>query len=99
MKLSGGFEPKIVFESDSPSTVRDLIGAGMGVAFGPPIPGGTQRSSKVKLLSYHTSQLYPPDLRRSKNEKSSSPLKNDFYNFYDCLSQRPAIAVIVFKIN
>lgn len=78
--MSCGFEPKIVFESDSPSTVRDLIGAGMGVAFWPAYSWGTQRSNKVKLL-----HITHPNCTREiyvvqKKEKSSS-LKNDFYNF------------------
>ncbi len=79
--MSCGFEPKIVFESDSPSTVRDLIGAGMGVAFWPAYSWGKQRSNKVKLL-----HITHPDCTRQiyvaqKKEKSSSPLKNDFYEF------------------
>ena len=79
--MSCGFEPKIVFESDSPSTVRDLIGAGMGVAFWPAYSWGTQRSSKVKLLHInHPSCIRQLYLVRKKEESPSS-LKDDFYNF------------------
>lgn len=35
--LQAGFTPKIVFESDDPSTVRGLIRAGQGIAFVPAI--------------------------------------------------------------
>lgn len=78
--MSCGFEPKIVFESDSPSTVRDLIGAGMGVAFWPAYSWGTQRSSKVKLLHITHPNCTREIYVAQKKEKSSS-LKNDFYDF------------------
>lgn len=79
--MSCGFEPKIVFESDSPSTVRDLIGAGLGVAFWPAYSWGKQHSAKVKLL-----HITSPDCTREifvaqKKEKPSSAVKNDFYQF------------------
>lgn len=45
-----GFDPKIVFESDDPSTVRGLIEANLGLAFIPEISWGRQTSSAVTLL-------------------------------------------------
>ncbi len=49
------FSPKIIFESDSPATVRGLIGAGVGIAFWPSISWGSLAEDKVKAL--HISDL------------------------------------------
>lgn len=45
-----GFEPKIIFESDSPATVRDMIAANMGVGFWPQFSWGRIDSDNVRLL-------------------------------------------------
>lgn len=44
------FEPKIVFESDSPATVRGLVRAGTGIAFWPARSWGLLTEEKVKAL-------------------------------------------------
>lgn len=54
-----GFTPDVVFESDSPSTVRGLIGAGMGVGFWPAYTWGSINSDNVVLLP-----ISYPDCRR-----------------------------------
>lgn len=45
-----GFAPDIIFESDSPSTVRDLIGSGMGIGFWPAYTWGNINTDNVVLL-------------------------------------------------
>jgi DNA-binding transcriptional LysR family regulator len=47
---SVGFVPKIIFESDSPATVRGLISAGVGIAFWPSRSWGSPAEDKVKAL-------------------------------------------------
>ena len=42
--------PEIIFKSDNPASVRDLIGAGLGVAFWPAYSWGRLTSDKVRLL-------------------------------------------------
>lgn len=78
--LMAGFQANVVFESDSPKTVKDLIGAGLGVAFWPVNVWGNVQSSKVKLL--HISN---PICKRyvilTQNKKTSSPVIKDFYNY------------------
>ena len=44
-----GFVPNVIFESDSPSTVRDLIGSGMGIGFWPAYTWG-DISTPIMLL-------------------------------------------------
>lgn len=76
---SVGFSPNVIFESDSPSTVRDLIGAGMGVGFWPAYSWGRLNTDNVLLLPVSnpvcmreiTVVCHAPD----------SPLASDFYDF------------------
>jgi len=49
--LQAGFEPKTVLESDSPSTVRDLIGLGVGLCFVPKLTwAGIECGPEVSLV-------------------------------------------------
>lgn len=45
-----GFNPRIIFESDDPSTVRGLIKAGQGVAFIPQVSWGSSIGDSMALL-------------------------------------------------
>lgn len=45
-----GFRPKILFESDSPSAVQNIISTGTGVAFWPEYSWGKVNNENVKLL-------------------------------------------------
>ncbi len=45
-----GFTPKVIFESDSPAAVRNLIAAGMGVGFWPEFTWGRLDTSEMLLL-------------------------------------------------
>lgn len=73
--------PEIIFKSDNPASVRDLIGAGLGVAFWPAYSWGRLTSDKVRLL--HINDIV---CRRtivlSKNPDivPGSP-QDDFYRF------------------
>ena len=73
--------PEIIFKSDNPASVRDLIGAGLGVAFWPAYSWGKLTSDKVRLL--HISE---PVCRRtiilskSRSVMPGSP-QDDFYRF------------------
>ena len=76
-----GIFPEIVFKSDNPASVRDLIGAGVGVAFWPAYSWGRLTSDKVRLL--HISQ---PVCRRTivltrRSELIAGSPQEDFYRF------------------
>lgn len=45
-----GFHPHVIFESDNPSAVRNMIAANMGVGFWPEFTWGTIKSEHVLLL-------------------------------------------------
>lgn len=57
--LHAGFAPKIVFESDSPEAVKNLIAAGLGVGFWPQYTWGEADASLVHLLP-----ISEPECRR-----------------------------------
>lgn len=83
-----GFKPNVVFESDNPATVRDLIGAGTGVAFWPAYSWGKHRSSRVKLLHITEPVCTREIYIEQKKEKSPSAYKEDFYRFMlDCADE------------
>lgn len=45
-----GFEPTVVMESDSPETVRELIGAGVGISFIPGVTWGGMATDRIAVL-------------------------------------------------
>lgn len=45
-----GFKPKVIFESDNPTAVRNAIAAGMGVGFWPEFTWGKAENEHVKLV-------------------------------------------------
>ena len=47
---SAGFTPNIVFESDSPQTVRDMIEMQFGIGFWPQYSWGDTEGKKIRLL-------------------------------------------------
>lgn len=57
--LHAGFAPKIIFESDSPDAVKNLIAAGLGVGFWPEYTWGEADTSSVHLLP-----ISEPECRR-----------------------------------
>lgn len=48
--MTAGFSPQIIFESDVPSAVENLIGAGLGVGFWPEYTWGPVTASNVVLV-------------------------------------------------
>ena len=76
-----GFTPRIIFESDSPETVRNMISAHMGVGFWPAFTWGKLRQGDMKLLD-----VSEPPCRRSiviRRQKNRMDLRivDDFYHF------------------
>ncbi len=79
--LSAGFSPKVMFESDSPSAVQNIISTGAGIAFWPKYSWGNLTSENVKLLT-----VTSPDCRRELitelyDTGNRSEYAEDFYEF------------------
>ena len=85
-----GFSPKIIFESDSPAAVRNMIAANMGVGFWPEFTWGKLETDKVKLI-----EIEEPICRRDiiidyKLNKTDSSVVLDFFNFFKDFCLRKA---------
>lgn len=76
-----GFYPKILFESDSPTAVQNIISMGTGIAFWPEYSWGKLQNDNLKLL-FVSAPVCRRDLiieLRERNPKSI--YAEDFYNF------------------
>lgn len=76
-----GFEPNIIFESDSPAAVKSMIGTNVGIGFWPEFSWGEIDNTNVKLL-----EITNPICRRNiivtyKSIKSDTSYTYDFFNF------------------
>lgn len=76
-----GFTPRIVFESDSPETVRNMIAAHMGVGFWPAFTWGRLKPMDMQLLD-----VSDPPCRRSiivRRQKNRVDLRivDDFFDY------------------
>lgn len=79
--MAAGFSPQIIFESDVPSAVENLIGAGLGVGFWPKYTWGPIKTSNVVLVP-----IRHPDCRREVlvtfyNHSQENPNVMDFYQY------------------
>ena len=85
-----GFQPKIIFESDNPATVRNMIGVNMGVGFWPEYSWGKIESEHVRLLN-----IEEPVCRRDlivtlKRNKMNCAHVEDFFHFLKGYFERAA---------
>ncbi len=76
-----GFYPKILFESDSPNAVQNIISTGNGVAFWPKYSWGTLKNENITLL-----RISNPDCQREliielHERLPQSEYAEDFYRF------------------
>ncbi len=75
-----GIEPTVAYSSDNPASVRDLISAGLGVAFWPHFSWGEINTDSVKLL-----HIKDPVCRRTISISKTPDLEKeeaaDFFTF------------------
>ena len=76
-----GFTPHVIFESDNPGAVRNMIAANMGVGFWPEFSWEKVENKRVKLLPI-TDPLCSRDIliTYKKNKTDNSKAEN-FYRF------------------
>lgn len=76
-----GIKPNIIFESDNPASVKNMIAANIGIGFWPEFSWGALDTSRVRLL-----RITKPDCKRDilitckKNKAENSHVEN-FYKF------------------
>lgn len=78
---AAGFSPDIVFESDSPSAVRDMIGANLGIGFWPEYTWGRIDRQGVRLLHITAPACKRELVFQMQENKSDNTVVTDFYRF------------------
>lgn len=75
-----GFKPRVTFESDSLIAVKNLIAAGVGVAFWPEFSWGKITHKNIKLLD-----IVKPDMKREiilyLTSRKNSGISGKFFDF------------------
>ena len=81
---TAGFTPRIIFESDNPYTVKNMIASGMGVGFWPRYSWGRIESSDVQLVPVS----YPECSRSVIVEKTENRHSETVDLFFEYLKER-----------
>ena len=76
-----GFYPKILFESDSPVAVQNIISTGTGVAFWPEYSWGTIKNERVVLLPISTPICQRDLIIELYQRTPHAQYAEDFYHF------------------
>lgn len=76
-----GFQPKIIFESDNPATVRNMIAVNMGVGFWPQFSWGHAQSEHVLLLDIEEPLCQRDLILTLKRNKGNCEHVEDFFHF------------------
>ena len=76
-----GFSPKILFESDSPSVVQNIIGMGAGVSFWPEYSWGKIKNKNIILLPISSPNCKRDLIFELHDKRPKSKYAEDFYNY------------------
>ncbi|MEY8412762.1 LysR family transcriptional regulator [Lachnospiraceae bacterium 62-26] len=76
-----GFTPKIIFESDNPSAVKNMIAANMGIGFWPEFTWGSIENEHVKLLKIEEPVCQRDIIINYNRNKMDSRNVIEFYEF------------------
>ncbi len=76
-----GFYPKVIFESDSPAAVQNIISMGAGIAFWPEYSWGRLDNKKLKLVSIADPVCERDLIVELYKRQPASVYAEDFYNF------------------
>lgn len=79
--LHAGFEPNIIFESDSPDAVKNMIGSSIGIGFWPEFTWGEIESERVKLLEITDYDCSRDIILSYMDIKNDNTYAADFYAF------------------
>lgn len=76
-----GFMPKIIFESDNPSAVKNMIAANMGIGFWPEFTWGSIENENVSLLKIEEPVCQRDIIIHYNRNKTDNRNVIDFYEF------------------
>lgn len=89
-----GFNPKILFESDSPTAVQNIISMGAGVAFWPEFSWGKIKDKNVVLVPIATPVCKRDLIVRLYDRTPKSKYAEDFYNYFVRLIENSRVSRI-----
>ena len=78
---SVGFVPKVIFESDSPAAVQNIVSTGIGVAFWPEYSWGAVKNTNIRLLPISNPICQRELIIELFHRPVQSPYAEDFYEF------------------
>ncbi|MCI8559657.1 MAG: LysR family transcriptional regulator [Dorea sp.] len=76
-----GFTPKVIFESDNPSAVKNMIAANMGIGFWPEFTWGSIENEHVRLLEIEEPVCQRDIIISYNMNKIDSHNVTEFYEF------------------
>lgn len=76
-----GFTPKVIFESDNPSAVRNMIAANMGIGFWPEFTWGNAQNEHVQLLKIEEPVCQRDIIINYNQNKTDNHNVIEFYQF------------------
>lgn len=76
-----GFTPRIIFESDNPSAVKNMIAANMGIGFWPEFTWGSIENERVRLLKIEEPVCQRDIIIHYNRNKPDSRNVVEFYEF------------------
>ncbi len=76
-----GFIPRIIFESDNPSAVKNMIAANMGIGFWPEFTWGSIENERVRLLKIEEPICQRDIIIHYNRNKPDSRNVEEFYEF------------------
>lgn len=76
-----GFDPKIIFESDNPAAVKNMIAANMGIGFWPEFTWGSIENEHVKMLEIEEPVCQRDIIITYNTNKTDSRNVIGFYGF------------------
>lgn len=85
-----GIQPHIIFESDSPAAVKNMIAANLGIGFWPEFTWGQIDNDKVRLLEISEPKCSRDIVITCSRKRFENPNVNEFYHFLKeyCQKQR-----------
>lgn len=79
--LHAGFRPEVVFESDSPEAVKNLIGASMGVGFWPHYTWGEPDTTHMALIPIASPKCQRDIVMQLHEQQTESEEAKAFFEF------------------
>ena len=76
-----GFQPKIIFESDNPAAVKNMIAANIGIGFWPEHTWGRLEGDNVLLLEISEPECQRDILFTCNHNKADNSNVEDFFSF------------------